>query len=175
MVASDFKPLGGDWTGTNGSAFGVASGNFAGDGANGWLTGVNFVSGSINERKGLTVYSDTLFTGGPEAALVITDLILDQEAGTIMLTFDSKPGRTYAVQRSFDLVTFDTIETGVASLGGSSVATDIVESRWIYVHQLASQGHTIRLVAPYNGVPGQRKVKREVGEHLGFGSLFDRA
>nr|MBR9809676.1 hypothetical protein [bacterium] len=117
LVASDFKPLGGDWTGTNGSAFGVASGNFAGDGANGWLTGVNFVSGSINERKGLTVYSDTLFTGGPEAALVITDLILDQEAGTIMLTFDSKPGRTYAVQRSFDLVTFDTIETGVASLG----------------------------------------------------------
>lgn len=117
LVASDFKPLGGDWTGTNGSAFGVASGNFAGDGANGWLTGVDFVSGSINERKGLTVYSDTLFTGGPEAALVITDLILDQEAGTIMLTFDSKPGRTYAVQRSFDLVTFDTIETGVASLG----------------------------------------------------------
>lgn len=117
LVASDFKPLGGDWTGTNGSAFGVASGNFAGDGANGWLTGVDFVSGSINERKGLTVYSDTLFTGGPEAALVITDLILDQEAGTIMLTFDSKPGRTYTIERSFDLVTFDAIETGIASLG----------------------------------------------------------
>jgi hypothetical protein len=117
LVASDFKPLGGDWTGTNGSAFGVASGNFAGDGANGWLTGVTFVSGSINERKGLTVYSDTLFTGGPEAALVITDFILDQKAGTIMLTFDSKPGRTYTIQRSFDLVTFDAIETGVTSLG----------------------------------------------------------
>ena len=134
LVASDFKPLGGDWTGTNGSAFGVASGNFAGDGANGWLTGVNFVSGSINERKGLTVYSDTLFTGGPEAALVITDLILDQEAGTIMLTFDSKPGRTYAVQRSFDLVTFDTIETGVASLGDetNSPAIAAPEGRSFY-------------------------------------------
>ena len=134
MVASDFKPLGGDWTGTNGSAFGVASGNFAGDGANGWLTGVNFVSGSINERKGLTVYSDTLFTGGPEAALVITDLSLDQEAGTIMLTFDSKPGRTYAVQRSFDLVTFDTIETGVASLGDetNSPAIAAPEGRSFY-------------------------------------------
>lgn len=134
LVASDFKPLGGDWTGTNGSAFGVASGNFAGDGANGWLTGVNFVSGSINERKGLTVYSDTLFTGGPEAALVITDLSLDQEAGTIMLTFDSKPGRTYAVQRSFDLVTFDTIETGVASLGDetNSPAIAAPEGRSFY-------------------------------------------
>ena len=134
LVASDFKPLGGDWTGTNGSAFGVASGNFAGDGANGWLTGVNFVSGSINERKGLTVYSDTLFTGGPEAALVITDLILDQEAGTVMLTFDSKPGRTYAVQRSFDLVTFDTIETGVASLGDetNSPAIAAPEGRSFY-------------------------------------------
>jgi hypothetical protein len=34
-----------------------------------------------------------------------------------MLTFDSKPGRTYTIQRSFDLVTFDAIETGVTSLG----------------------------------------------------------
>jgi len=128
LVASDFKPLGGDWTGTNGSAFGVASGNFAGDGANGWLTGVTFVSGSINERKGLTVYSDTLFTGGPEAALVITDLILDQEAGTIMLTFDSKPGRTYTIQRSFDLVSFDAIETGIASLGDETTSPAIAVS-----------------------------------------------
>lgn len=120
LVASDFKPLGGDWTGTNGSAFGVASEIMAGDGMNGGLMGITFASGSINTSKGLTVYSDTLFTGGPEAALVITDLTLDQEAGNIILTFDSKPGRTYTIERSFDFVTFDAIETGIASLGSET-------------------------------------------------------
>ncbi len=117
LVASDFKPLGGDWTGTNGSAFGVASEIMAGDGMNGGLTGITFASGSINTSKGLTVYSDTLFMGGPEAALVITNLISDREAGTVMLTFDSRPGQSYTIERSFDLVTFDVIETGITSLG----------------------------------------------------------
>ncbi len=125
LVASDFKPLGGDWTGTNGSAFGVASEIMAGDGMNGGLTGITFASGSINTSKGLTVYSDTLFMGGPEAALVITNLISDREAGTVMLTFDSRPGRSYTIERSFDLVTFDVIETGITSLGDETNSSAI--------------------------------------------------
>ena len=128
LVASDFKPLGGDWTGTNGSAFGVASEIMAGDGMNGGLTGITFASGSINTSKGLTVYSDTLYTGGPEAVLIVTDLILDQEAGTVVLTFNSAPGRSYSIERSFDLVTFDVIETGIASAGDQTSSPAIAAS-----------------------------------------------
>lgn len=134
LVASDFKPLGGDWTGTNGSAFGVASGNMAGDGMNVALTGITFASGAINANKGLTFYNDTLFTGGPESALVITNLDLNQEAGTVVLTFDSAPGRTYTVESSSDLATFEAVETGIVSGGDqtNSPAISAPEGRAFY-------------------------------------------
>lgn len=134
LVASDFKPLGGDWTGTNGSSFGVASGNLASDGMNGALTGITFASGAINANKGLTFYNDTLFTGGPESALVITNLDLNQEAGTVVLTFDSAPGRTYTVESSSDLSTFEAVETGIVSGGDqtNSPAISAPEGRAFY-------------------------------------------
>ncbi len=128
LVASDFKPLGGNWTGTNGSSFGVASGNMAGDGNNGPLTGVAFTSGSINANKGLTVYNDTLFTGGPAVVLAITDLAVDAEAETVVLTFASAAGKTYAIERSFDLVTFEPIENGIVSSGDSTTSPVIAAS-----------------------------------------------
>jgi len=134
LVASDAKPLGGVWTGTNGSSFGVASGNMAGDGMNVALTGITFASGAINANKGLTVYNDTLFTGGPEEALAITNLALNPEAGTAVLTFASAPGKTYTIERSFDLFTFEAIETGIVSGGEetNSPAISAPEGRAFY-------------------------------------------
>lgn len=126
MVASDAQPLGGNWTGTNGSSFGVASDNMTGDGANGSLTGVTFTSGAINQQKGLSYYSDTLYLGGIAGAPDITDLALD--GGVIVLTFRSSPGKTYKIVRSFDLENFTDIETGITSGGEITVAPSIPAS-----------------------------------------------
>jgi hypothetical protein len=123
LVASDAALLGGDWTGTNGSSFGVASDNMAGDGANGALSGVTFTSGAINLQKGLTYYSDTLYLGGSAAAPEITDFALD--GGAVVLTFNSSPGKTYKISRSFDLVTFTDVETGITSGGEITVSPSI--------------------------------------------------
>ena len=120
LVASASAPLGGNWTGTNGSAFGVASDLMAGDGLNGSLSGVTFVSGVINRNKGLTYYNDSLFAGGSPLAPVVTDLVFD--ADTVVLTFDSAAGRTYTIERTFDLVIFAEVLTGLAS-GGESTTT----------------------------------------------------
>jgi hypothetical protein len=115
LVASDSALLGGNWTGTNGSAFGVGSANMAGDGANGVLTGTSFSSGAINERKGLTYYSDTLYFGGAAGDPEITNIAYD--TGTVVLTFNSAPGKSYRIEQSFDLDTFFEIEDGVISGG----------------------------------------------------------
>jgi hypothetical protein len=123
LVASDAALLGGDWTGTNGSSFGVGSDNMAGDGANGALSGVTFTSGAINLQKGLTYYSDTLYLGGSAAAPEITDFALD--GGAVVLTFNSSPGKTYKISRSFDLVTFTDVETGITSGGEITVSPSI--------------------------------------------------
>lgn len=122
LVASAAAPLGGDWTGTNGSSFGVASGNMAGDGQNVALTGVAFTSGSINALKGLTYYNDTLFTGGSVGPLVVTSLNYSAELGAVVLTFNSSEGKTYTVSRSLDMVSFTDVFTGVDS-GGAETTT----------------------------------------------------
>jgi hypothetical protein len=122
LVGSDSRPLGGDWTGTNGSSFGVASGNLAGDGQNVPLTGVAFGSGTINAFKGLTYYQDVVFEGGVSLPPVVTELDLDRQAQTITLTFTSSPGKTYTIESSIDLVTFNEIVSGLDS-GGESTTT----------------------------------------------------
>jgi len=123
LVASASAPLGGNWTGTNGSAFGVASDNMTGDGLNGSLTGVTFISGAINGNKGLTYYNDSLFAGGSPLAPVVTSLIFGAE--TVILTFDSVAGRTYTIERSLDLVTFAEVLTGLASGGDATTTSPI--------------------------------------------------
>jgi hypothetical protein len=126
LVASDSAPLGGDWTGTNGSAFGVGGSQFAGDGANGNLTGLAFTSGSINLQKGLTYYADTLFEGGPGPGLQITSI--SHNGSAVVISFQSLPGRTYKIERSFDLVTFAEVEDGIASEGTTTTAPSIQAS-----------------------------------------------
>lgn len=123
LVASDAALLGGDWTGTNGSAFGVASGNLAGDGANGALTGVTFTSGAINLNKGLTYYADTLFQGGTGAPLEIISLTLS--GGNVFVAFTSKPGKTYRIERSFNLEIFTEVEDAIIADGDVTVSSPI--------------------------------------------------
>jgi len=126
LVASDAAPLGGDWTGANGSAFGVGGSQFAGDGANGNLAGLDFTSGSINLQKGLTYYADTLFEGGNGSGLQITNI--SHNGSAVVISFQSLPGRTYRLERSFDLVTFAEIEDGIASAGATTTAPSIQAS-----------------------------------------------
>ncbi len=63
-VGSESQDIGGDWSGTNGAAFGVASDAIAGDGMNNVLTAVDFISGSINASSGLEFFADRLFISG---------------------------------------------------------------------------------------------------------------
>lgn len=123
LVASDSAPLGGDWTGTNGSAFGVASGNLASDGANGPLTGVAFTSGSINLQKGLTYYADTLFEGGTGAPPEIVGLTFN--GGNVLVSFSSSPGKSYRLLRSFDLQVFTELEDGIVAEDDVTVASPV--------------------------------------------------
>lgn len=122
LAGSDSQPLGGDWTGTNGSSFGVASGNLAGDGQNQALTGAAFTSGSINSFKGLTFYQGVVFAGSASVPPVVTNLFVNQQAQTLTLTFSSSPGKTYAVESSTDLVFFTEIANGIVS-GGEITTT----------------------------------------------------
>ena len=123
LVASDAKLLGGNWTGTNGSSFGVASGNMAGDGANGMLTGLAFTSGTINLQKGLTYYAETLFQGGTGAPVEIIGLTFT--GGNVLVAFTSSPGKTYRIARSFDLVTFTEVEDGIIAEDDVTVSPPI--------------------------------------------------
>jgi hypothetical protein len=66
--------------------------------------------------------------------LAITNLALNPEAGTAVLTFASAPGKTYTIERSFDLFTFEAIETGIVSGGEetNSPAISAPEGRAFY-------------------------------------------
>ncbi|MEM7384398.1 MAG: LamG-like jellyroll fold domain-containing protein, partial [Verrucomicrobiota bacterium] len=57
-VSSAMADLGGDWSGSDGASFGVASTNMAGTGSNGGLTGADFTSGTINLATGLEIFGD---------------------------------------------------------------------------------------------------------------------
>ena len=98
-----------------------------GDGTNTPITGVDFTSGTINLAKGLTFYEDTLFTVAGPAEIRLTDV--DYNAGNVTLTFDSEPGKTYKVNRSFNLEGFpDEVMTGIVSGGASTTTTPIAAS-----------------------------------------------
>lgn len=126
QVASAAALLGGNWTGTNGSAFGVASDMMAGDGANGTLTGVTFTSGTINAQQGLTYYADTLYQGGTDAPPAITDISFDPSIGVdgqFSITFTSRVNATYTLFFSTDLTDFgfDLNDSIIGEAGSTTV------------------------------------------------------
>lgn len=127
-VAGDTGPLGGDWTGTNSAAFGVASDNLAGVGDNTPLTGVDFVSGMIDYRRGLIYYPATLFEGVSIGVIEITDISYDAGNGEVTITFRSEPGKSYAVSKGIDLQAFTPVATSITSGGDTTTTPPIASS-----------------------------------------------
>ena len=76
VVASRAMDVGGDWSGGDPGAYGAASGNIAGTGANSGLTGIAFESGSIDEAAGLSFWADTMLC--PETTDSDADGIADE-------------------------------------------------------------------------------------------------
>jgi hypothetical protein len=122
-VGTDSKGLGGDWSGTNEAALGVASDAVAGDGQNNNLVAVDFTSGAINP-EGLQFFIDRLFVGGgggpvvvdaPTKALEITSI--DGTAAGIQLTWPNANGAIINVEFSTDLQagSWETIASGVVT------------------------------------------------------------
>ena len=122
-VGSESAALGGDWTGTNGSAFGVASQDFAGGGNNTPLMGIAPENVAINFRKGLIFYRNTLFV--PAAAPpAITDFVPDLLTGEVTVTWSSTPGVLYSIWESTDLENWSEITD--SELADSDSTTRIV-------------------------------------------------
>ncbi|MFT5410972.1 MAG: hypothetical protein ACI9NC_003705 [Verrucomicrobiales bacterium] len=114
LVGSDSDTLGADWSGTNGSSFGVVLSGISGIDGGGDLTAVNFISGTINLRKGLQFYSDVLFV--PSAGdLRVTNVSYD--GINLMVTFVSESGVNYSVRESADLGNWDKEATDVSASG----------------------------------------------------------
>ena len=146
LVGSDSQPLGGDWTGTNGSSFGVASGNLAGDGQNAPLIGVTFTSGAINGFKGLTYYQDVVYGGGVSlpSEVTITDITWDPTAGELSITFASVAGRTYALETTDDLAEIDWIELNDSIPATSEESTVVITQDFIPSSEYPRQFFRIR-------------------------------
>lgn len=122
LVSSETAILDGVWTGNNNAAFGSASTNMAGDGLGNALTGLDFTSGAINQSKGLAHYP-LLFIPEVSTFIKITDLTHNPDTNEITLSFDSEPGKTYAVSSSSTLTGFGVVLAGVNS-GGTTTTTD---------------------------------------------------
>jgi hypothetical protein len=119
LVGSRSADLGGSWSGTNNAAFAVASGNMAGNGDNTPLTGVDFTSGTIDFMKGLAYY-ELLHTA--PGLIRISDITRLPGANEVTITFDSEPGKTYAISKSTNLVDFTEVQGGINSGGASTTS-----------------------------------------------------
>ena len=113
--------IGGDWSGTNAAAFGVASDALAGDGANNVLTAVDFASGTIDADSGLDFFADRIFvgTGGPvepEPTTVEISSIVQIDSGFRIMWSQPATG-TVDVQYAPDLQadSWEVIANGVAN------------------------------------------------------------
>ena len=133
-VGSSTMALGGDWTGTNGSSFGIAQSGIAGIAGGGDLTAVDFTSGSINLRKGLQFYSDVLFEGAAPP-LRITAFSFDPATMQLSITWDSVAGANYSVEHSSDLLGWQEQDDPTATGPSTSVTLsyDPAVTKRIYV------------------------------------------
>ena len=122
-VGSESAALGGDWTGSNGAAFGAASVNLAAAGANEALTGIAPVNVAIDFRKGLAFYRGALFRGGAPDSLPfeIISVIRNSEIN-IDITWNTVPGLTYAIDRSVSPDTFNWQELDDGTIGTGAPA-----------------------------------------------------
>ena len=125
LVGADSDQLGGDWSGTNNSAFGVFGSGIAGILGGGDLTGVDFTSGTINLRKGLQFYSDVLFA--PSNNTEVEIIAVSYDGTDLTITFTSNPGATYSVEESSDLQSWqEVIDPGS---GGSTTTVSVPYDR----------------------------------------------
>lgn len=127
LVASESLFLGGTWAGGNGSSFGAASTNLAGDGNNGALTGVAFTSGTLDLRFGFAAYQDALYRGsGPDGPFRITAIeFADPLISEFRLTWTSDPSgqATYSVDGSTDGTTWRELDDSIPSAGAETTAS----------------------------------------------------
>ncbi len=67
---------------------------------------------------------DTISGPPPSGAdFRVSSVSIDPSTRAITLTWASQPGRSYAVQRSADLRSWETVQSGVVSAGTSTVIT----------------------------------------------------
>ncbi len=125
LVGQDSQPVGGDWSGSNGASFGAASGNFAGTGENGGLSGGDFLSGSIDAERGLQFYAGRLFDvlGGAPSENTVRITRIARVDGNTQLTFVSKNGDTYDVEYNVNLTSGNWVVIG-ADLAGNGGEVD---------------------------------------------------
>ena len=116
--------LGGDWSGTNGAAFGVAGSGFAGTGENSDLTGIDFVSGEIDAGTGLLFFSDWLFTGSAPPSGGFEIIAVSLVDGKPTLEWTSAPGANYAIEGAPNLQNWLEIEDTVPAEGATTTFTD---------------------------------------------------
>ncbi len=120
-VGSVDMEIGGDWSGTNAAAFGVASVSLAGDGANNVLTAVDFESGTIDANSGLAFFADRIFVGagGPvdsiDPSIEISSIV--QIDGGFRITWTSPATGNVDLQYAPDLRadSWEMIASGVAN------------------------------------------------------------
>ncbi len=111
QVAATSMNLGGDWTGNDAAAFGVADSGFSATGDNAALTGVDFSSGTISASRGLQFYSGRLFEGGEPPVIVDPDpvdrpgvlTINRSHDGAITLTWPTSLDQISAVEYSISM------------------------------------------------------------------------
>jgi hypothetical protein len=137
-VGSESMDLGGDWSGANAAAFGVASAALAGDGQNNVLTAEDFQSGAINEVEGLQFFADRLFIAGdggggdggdPPAGDLPVILSVVKTADATDLTWQAAAGVTVQVEYSADLSAGSWTAIGDSDTGSYSDVDDGRQSR----------------------------------------------
>lgn len=123
-AGSESAALGGDWTGSNGAAFGAASANLAAAGGNEALTGIAPVNVAIDFRKGLAFYRGAIFLDGGPGSVPFEIISITRNAETnIEIIWNTQPGVTYAVDRSVGQGTFDWQEMDDGTIGTGAPAS----------------------------------------------------
>ena len=117
LAGSDSQPLGGDWTGSDGAAFGIGTVSFAAAGENTPLrNGVDFASGNIDLDHGLQMFIDQLFVPGdpgpvdPPVRERFDIPSITRLDGQVTIGWLAAQDVGYRVDFSTDLVTWTAIE-----------------------------------------------------------------
>ena len=91
---------------------------------NGTIAYVALWDGALSPEEIQELYQRGLNGDFGGAPLQFTDVQLDSERGEVTLTWSSRNGRTYAVDRSTDLIIWNELDDGVQSEGDSTSFTD---------------------------------------------------